>query len=591
MKPFLRRIVAALACGYILGFFSEFYFVNDELAGGVAEVMTDPHAVTALLVELTLWYGFFAYIFLAAVGLFHVRSIWALILAAALYGWAVEGIIIAMMYESLPWSIAWTSLGWHVLVDVLVGWYLLRRVLHKNNYLLTAIVSIGFGLFWGVWATWYWLAEFPEVGVPLLSAYQFVGYAFVLTVCLILAFVLLDKVGGTEFKPSIVEMVLLIAWASWTFYWSGWANAPVAVYVLPPLYAAVCLALWRNRRKETRPDILASFTVKVRPLNYALLLLMPIAAVPVYALLWHFEVTLPIVYLAQPLMWIGTAVTAVSFILCLTGKQIKPRIPAALRAHMRSKWIRLAWIVAVFGLVVGGLFWRVKIYPYSDRAQIELMKNELKLYFQPHGRPVGAFGSWHKYAPARAKAAYDFLENKGTLEQPYVLFAYLSNSRKEPQRAYLRVSWLELGFESDGIRFSFSEDGNRQVVNIPFPEGYWNQWTMWNKPLRDVYTLDSAIRTFDFAGWLTKDGIVFGEYATADSGKAEFQSTFRLPLSILPTPAEVSIYDIEDGTSQPLCLYVAEELRDFITAQMKIGGLPKGVPPPEPRDCNSEQGP
>ncbi|HIH97249.1 MAG TPA: hypothetical protein HA348_07245 [Thermoplasmata archaeon] len=57
------------------------------------------------------WYVLPPYIFLLVVEKFQVKNIWSLFLAGSLYGWAVEGVIVPVMYEALPWSISWTSLG------------------------------------------------------------------------------------------------------------------------------------------------------------------------------------------------------------------------------------------------------------------------------------------------------------------------------------------------------------------------------------------------------------------------------------------------------------------------------------------------
>src|SRR4051812_31155712 len=104
----LKRLLSVLACGYILMFYSEHVFwahirPEDSLLGYVA---------TWLL------YSLLAFVFLAIIGHFHVRSVWAVFLAGALFGWLTEGVIIQTTYESLPLSISFTALSWHALLSV-----------------------------------------------------------------------------------------------------------------------------------------------------------------------------------------------------------------------------------------------------------------------------------------------------------------------------------------------------------------------------------------------------------------------------------------------------------------------------------------
>jgi len=80
-------------------------------------------------IGLILAYGVFGYVFLLALRLFQVRSFAGLFLAAAVFGFLVEGSVVPVLYMTLPFSIAWTSLGWHALFTVSTGFFLYRRVM------------------------------------------------------------------------------------------------------------------------------------------------------------------------------------------------------------------------------------------------------------------------------------------------------------------------------------------------------------------------------------------------------------------------------------------------------------------------------
>jgi hypothetical protein len=315
----------AFTSGFVLMFFSELYFINEgpafELLKAGAE---NPISLIPWLITMTLWYSGCTYILLSAIGFFRVRSLWSLFLAGALFGWAVEGILCPMVYVEFPYAISWTSLGWHAFIDVMIGWYLVRKILLKNKYLYTTIMSVVLGLFWGIWATWFWIEA--EAGgefgpIPVLS---FAPYSFGLLILLILAYIILEKFAGHEFKPSIIEIILLLCWMVWCFYWNAWKQYPFSIYVLPSLYAVVLIALWWNRKTESRLDILSSLKGRVAYGHYALLLIIPALASATYAVYYNYNINIPIVmFVAIPLTYAGFAVLALSLVMIALQKKNK----------------------------------------------------------------------------------------------------------------------------------------------------------------------------------------------------------------------------------------------------------------------------
>lgn len=297
----LKRWLHVLATAYILMFFSEFFFVNE---GPVFEIVTaletEPLSLIPSTAVFALWYFGPAAVFLAAISLFRVRSIWALILAGALYGWAVEGIVVWQMYEALPYSISWTPLGWHVIVDVLIGWYGVRYILMKERYQLTAVFAIVLGLIWGIWATWFWgeVAPIPPAAFAMFAS--FVGIPWVL------ANIGLEKVGGAMFNPTKIEVGLLIIWAIGLFAINVVPILPMAVLILPPLVLVTLLVLHWNKQVEKRQNILVILQQNVNWRNHALLGLTPIVAAATYPIYYALAVRLPIADILVPgLMLIG----------------------------------------------------------------------------------------------------------------------------------------------------------------------------------------------------------------------------------------------------------------------------------------------
>jgi len=285
MENFLKRVLIGLTTGYIIVYYGELVF----WATPEREGMTVGGIIVTWLA-----YSIFAYVFLCVVSVFKVRNVWAVFLAGAFYGWFEEGIVVQTMYGtsdgSFPMSISFTGLAWHALIGVFVGWYLVRKVLAENKFLKTIGLASAIGLFYGFWGIWWW-NEPPEQMKALLDAGQkdilfvrFGIFALCTSAFLILAHWVYNRVMPFVFKPSKVELwffgvVTLLYYAFVTV-----PAAPKAIWVLPPLMAVTFLALNKNRRLESQPDVISAFDAKVKPLNCLLLFFIPLVAIGIYFL-------------------------------------------------------------------------------------------------------------------------------------------------------------------------------------------------------------------------------------------------------------------------------------------------------------------
>ncbi|HIP72404.1 MAG TPA: hypothetical protein EYH05_13540 [Anaerolineae bacterium] len=316
----LKRLGLVFITAYILMFFSEFFFVNEGVAFDVVRaIQTQPASLLGTLAKLLLFYGLPAYIFLTAVSLFRGRTVWAIFLAGALYGWIVEGVVVWQMYEALPFTISWTPLGWHVIIDVLLGWYLARWLLLKDRYGVTAVLAIALGAFWGLWATWYW-----QDG-RLIPPAEFALFALFTGGLWVLANGLLTPFIGHPFQPSKIEIGLLLTATAGLFALNILTILPVAILVLPPLFIVTLFALKRNRKTEERADVIVALAGQPRRGQYALLGLTPLAAVVVYTAVYQWPLRLPLTDLiALPLMLAGFVLFLISFIQIFRRKRTQP---------------------------------------------------------------------------------------------------------------------------------------------------------------------------------------------------------------------------------------------------------------------------
>ena len=316
MGAFFQRVAITLCSGYIIVYFGEFVFWATPDREGM-----DLGGMVAVWVL----YSIMAYPFLCVVSYFRVREPWAVFLAGAFYGWFEEGLVVQTTYGTpatpFPMSISFTALAWHAPLDVFVGWYLVRRVLAENRLRKTLALASCVGLFYGLWAIFWW-NEPPEPMQVLLDAgrkdvvlVHFALYAFGTTAMLIAAYWLFQRVKIREFKPSKGELWTLAVVTLLYYSLVTVPAAPRAVWLLPPLLGVTFWALGNNRRVETLPNAIVAYAEPVRITNYLMLLAIPLVASAVYFVALAADARLPtnlvVYYIATPagaILWVVSVV-------------------------------------------------------------------------------------------------------------------------------------------------------------------------------------------------------------------------------------------------------------------------------------------
>jgi hypothetical protein len=247
------------------------------------------------ILELVLYYSFPLYASLWAIEHFRVRSFPALILISAMFGFLVEGVLTPVIYEAglLDPLLPAYFIGWHGLLSIVFGWYLLRKWLVGGQWRKLLLGAGGFGLLWGIWSLTYWLPE--NINDPFLNAEgmrvgvwpveEFALFAFTFTLMLILAHWLLGRgLWQSAFQPSKTEKWLLILILSALFGLQVVPVAPLGFLKLAAMLGLVYIGLHFNRRREPEGSLLAELVGGVKLRHALLLLVMPAIATLVYGL-------------------------------------------------------------------------------------------------------------------------------------------------------------------------------------------------------------------------------------------------------------------------------------------------------------------
>lgn len=266
----IRLLTQVLATGFIFFYFSELLFwarprPGDSPGGWLATWMA---------------YSALAFIFLVIVNYFRVRSIWAVFLAGAAFGWLGEGLVVQTAYEQLPLSISFTGLAWHALITVWVGWYAVRKSLHSPDSIAVLKVCALVGLGFGLWAISWW-GE-PDGGVSTIQ--EFAAFSFIATTFAIFAYRFSDWGSAEKFDPVCWSVMIIGGLALLYFLFISIPAQPLAALVLPVLLGLVYLGLRWNRQSEPEGSLLDPFESYVPPWKYACLLAIPVCAVAIYSL-------------------------------------------------------------------------------------------------------------------------------------------------------------------------------------------------------------------------------------------------------------------------------------------------------------------
>ncbi len=218
------------------------------------------------------------------------------ILAGAIFGFVVEGVLTTVVYEdgALP-VMAALFVGWHGLLSVVAFWYLARRWLVERKRRALAVGSAAVGLLWGFWSIVYVLPEASEdfeEGFSIMGPGEFAVYALVVGAAFAAAHYLIGHVWPERFQPgrwgSRGIVLLMVAYAALAVIPAvPWAPVKFAVLVGGSLW------LLRRSRRATadEPTAIAALQGHVRLRDVLLLLIMPVVAALTYTAVWSWDLS------------------------------------------------------------------------------------------------------------------------------------------------------------------------------------------------------------------------------------------------------------------------------------------------------------
>lgn len=277
-----RKLLYTLAAGSLCFFLSEAFYW--------ARWRTDSTPILAF--GTWLMYCFVTYTTLIIIDRYQVKNFWGFFLSGAIYGWLVEGVLVGKVYEFFPMGISFTALGWHALLSVSIGLYILPRFLKNEKFSKIVLVAVITGLIYTFWAFWWWREDSTNINHPV----PWLLYTGAISLFSILAIFFVDRLSFRKrFTSSQGEWIgVLVAWsilfviARYFSFWWG-------LIVLPALLALTIFGLHKGQNKNN--PVQGKDQGDKRKLipfwNLFALLALPVSSSIFYILAYFFGLTPP----------------------------------------------------------------------------------------------------------------------------------------------------------------------------------------------------------------------------------------------------------------------------------------------------------
>lgn len=286
IQAFYRRIGLAFFTGCI------FYALSEAVFWGRFDYIRQ---FWSELIPTLSVYSLAAYLFLWTLQSFRITNWAGVVLAGALYGWFIEGLVVQTMYDELPLSIIITAISWHAFITVYEGWYIPRRLIQERRLFPLFCHALVFGAFWGLWSVWWWIEAGEVTPLP-----QYCLYAAITSLLYIGGLYGGGRIRLEAFPPPRIEGGVVLTICALYFGFISISANIHALWLFPICVGIVIFALMKNRQcaqsKHEEQEIHPSLA------QLSCLLAFPASAIGVYGYLLFNNMRIatgPAIYIAS----------------------------------------------------------------------------------------------------------------------------------------------------------------------------------------------------------------------------------------------------------------------------------------------------
>ncbi len=283
MREVIGKIFLLLSIGAIFVAVSEFWFY--PVSGETSSI------------GIVIAYGLLGYLFLLLLKKYRIHSFSGLFVTAALFGFLVEGIPVPVLYSGLPFTLVWTSLAWHALITVMLGWYWYRIILSSKKWVWITAYNASLGVGLGIWGAYMWNAveSVPAADLtflwqsPMVYSLQFL-FGWLLFTGGHVAYELIGKKSLSQFRSW--EIFTLATVSTFCYAFQLILFFPFAL-IMVALVAVTIAALRQEKKAHITVSLLQAQQKNVIPLwAFAYSILIPIGAVSSYIIFYTYQIEL-----------------------------------------------------------------------------------------------------------------------------------------------------------------------------------------------------------------------------------------------------------------------------------------------------------
>lgn len=294
LQSVLQKLALFLGTGAMFVAVSEFWFY---------QMVDEAGSITVVL-----FYSVFAYAFIVSAIYFRLHTFAGIFVAAALFGFLIESVLVPVLFSGMPFTIVWTSLAWHALISVMVFWYGYRHLLSRLN----PVIKVGYlslmGAALGLWNSYMWnvVEDGSEVITyawiePGIFFTQFItGYTLFVGGHLLYTYGVRSPLSISRFELGI------LFWLITAVFVVGYGFSMFPFSLVLPVLVYICYLAFRKQFDETSvSSIFISPLAKIPWQSHIYSVCIPIAAGAVYFLAYTYkfeaEVNVWLILTAGPL--------------------------------------------------------------------------------------------------------------------------------------------------------------------------------------------------------------------------------------------------------------------------------------------------
>ena len=266
------------------------------ILSSVGETLFYSLDITWEYILLFVIYGLYWYFMMYLLYYYKISSFAGLFLAASIFWFLLEGGFVGILYESLPFSLVWTSLAWHALISVVLFWYYFRKIMLWKSLKKKLLYNSSLWILLWLWGTYSWSASEIwnswEVVFNWMIPQIYISQIVIWYVLFIFWHMIYERSVKSMQYTSKKEWYIILTWILISYIiWNGILYFPVSL-LLPVLIILSVMLLSKEKNKTNLWISHDIDTQVIKNNDYFITLMIPIFAGIIYMSFYYYKIEL-----------------------------------------------------------------------------------------------------------------------------------------------------------------------------------------------------------------------------------------------------------------------------------------------------------